>query len=189
MHYIIFLIESFSHFCDFKKAILHREINILLADLEYPECSNPAVPGASHSWSVRKELSQDRWRASRPEMDASQKICQSCNVKRAILRCRDCLPEQLYCEDCDVSTHAKFPLRNRQSMLEGFYTPLPPTTYISLHSFPQGRYNVTVPVLTCTTCLCTWTANLADLIKNGHWPTTVNCDTIYQLTCSALLRS
>ncbi|XP_055789118.1 cingulin-like isoform X2 [Salvelinus fontinalis] len=123
-------------------SILHREINILLADLEDPECSNPAVPGASHSWSVRKELSQDRWRESRPEIvdsllaaeHASQKICQSCNVKRAILRCRDCLPKQLYCEDCDVSTHAKFPLHNRESMIEGFYTPLPPTTAISLHS-------------------------------------------------------
>nr|XP_029530690.1 uncharacterized protein LOC115138218 isoform X3 [Oncorhynchus nerka] len=48
-----------------------------------------------------------------------------------------------------------------------------------------GRYNVTVPVLTCTTCLTTWTANLADLIKNGRWPATVNCDTIYQngMTC------
>ncbi|XP_055762724.1 uncharacterized protein LOC129839359 isoform X3 [Salvelinus fontinalis] len=44
----------------------------------------------------------------------------------------------------------------------------------------NGRYNVTVPVLTCTTCLSTWTANLADLIKNGYWPATVNCDTIYQ---------
>ncbi|XP_055762723.1 uncharacterized protein LOC129839359 isoform X2 [Salvelinus fontinalis] len=209
-------------------SILHREINILLADLEDPECSNPAVPGASHSWSVRKELSQDRWRESRPEIvdsllaaeHASQKICQSCNVKRAILRCRDCLPKQLYCEDCDVSTHAKFPLHNRESMIEGFYTPLPPTTAISLHSdgkyalheqdcflpldVPEvicgcltstihvgpgkhiilvginGRYNVTVPVLTCTTCLSTWTANLADLIKNGYWPATVNCDTIYQ---------
>nr|XP_029530688.1 uncharacterized protein LOC115138218 isoform X2 [Oncorhynchus nerka] len=45
----------------------------------------------------------------------------------------------------------------------------------------SGRYNVTVPVLTCTTCLTTWTANLADLIKNGRWPATVNCDTIYQV--------
>ncbi|KAM9400643.1 uncharacterized protein ACWYII_030488 [Salvelinus alpinus] len=44
-----------------------------------------------------------------------------------------------------------------------------------------GRYNVTVPVLTCTTCLSTWTANLADLIKNGYWPATVNRDTIYQV--------
>ncbi|XP_042164686.1 uncharacterized protein LOC112228051 [Oncorhynchus tshawytscha] len=44
-----------------------------------------------------------------------------------------------------------------------------------------GRYNVTVPVLTCTTCLSTWTANLADLIKNGYWPATVNCDTIYHV--------
>ncbi|XP_045577843.1 uncharacterized protein isoform X4 [Salmo salar] len=209
-------------------AILHRKINILLADLKDPECSNPAVPGASHSWSVRKELSQDRWRESRPEIvdsllaaeHASQKICQSCNVKMAILRCRDCLPKQLYCEDCDLSIHAKFPLHNRQSMIEGFYTPLPPTTAISLHSdgkyalheqdcflpldVPEvicgcltstfhvgpgkhiiliginGLYNVTVPVLTCTTCLSTWTANLADLIKNGYWPATVNCDTIYQ---------
>ncbi|CDR00840.1 unnamed protein product [Oncorhynchus mykiss] len=106
-------------------------------------------------------------------------------------------------------------------MIEGFYTPLPPTTAISLHSdgkytlheqdcflpldVPEvicgclistihvgpgkhiilvginGRYNVTVPVLTCTTCLSTWTANLADLIKNGYWPATVNCDTIYQV--------
>ncbi|XP_055789100.1 uncharacterized protein LOC129861926 isoform X2 [Salvelinus fontinalis] len=45
----------------------------------------------------------------------------------------------------------------------------------------NGCYNVTVPVLTCTTCLSTWTANLADLIKNGYWPATVNCDTIYQV--------
>ncbi|XP_045546530.1 uncharacterized protein [Salmo salar] len=47
----------------------------------------------------------------------------------------------------------------------------------------NGLYNVTVPVLTCTTCLSTWTANLADLIKNGYWPATVNCDSIYQHAC------
>ncbi|XP_070290925.1 uncharacterized protein [Salvelinus sp. IW2-2015] len=95
---------------------------------------------------LSQELSQDRWRESRPEIvdsllaaeHAFQKICQSCNVKRAILRCRDGLLEQLYCEDCDVSTHAKFPLHNRQSMIEGLYTPLPPTTAISLHS--DGKY-------------------------------------------------
>ncbi|XP_029518587.2 uncharacterized protein LOC115131124 [Oncorhynchus nerka] len=97
-------------------------------------------------------------------------------------------------------------------MIEGFYTPFPPTTAISLHSDGKyalheqevicgcltstihvgpgkriilvginGRYNVTVPVLTCTTCLSTWTANLADLIKNGYWPATVNCDIIYHV--------
>ncbi|CAB1317035.1 unnamed protein product, partial [Coregonus sp. 'balchen'] len=87
-----------------------------------------------HHTVVRKELSQDSWRESRPEIN----ICQSCNVKTAILRCRDYLPKRLYCEDCDVSTHAKFPLHNRESTIEEFYTPLPPTTAISLHS--DGKY-------------------------------------------------
>lgn len=119
-----------------------------------------------------------------------------------------------------MSLHMQSSPCTTESMIEGFYTPLPPTTAISLHSdgkyalheqdcflpldVPEvicgcltstilvgpgkhiilvginGRYNVTVPVLTCTTCLSTWTANLADLIKNRYWPATVNCDTIYQ---------
>ena len=47
-----------------------------------------------------------------------------------MIRCHDCLPKHLFCNDCDLSVHQNYVLHNRDSVVEGFYKALPPTCYI-----------------------------------------------------------
>ena len=55
-----------------------------------------------------------------------------------IPRCRECLPEEWFCEDCDVLHHKKQPLHNRECLIRGFFEPIPPTTHVIRG---EGRYN------------------------------------------------
>jgi len=45
-------------------------------------------------------------------------------------RCRECLPEEWFCGDCDVLHHKKQPLHNREAVIDGFFKAIPPTTGI-----------------------------------------------------------
>ncbi|XDV52425.1 hypothetical protein PO909_021154, partial [Leuciscus waleckii] len=44
-------------------------------------------------------------------------------------RCRECLPDQWFCETCDCKNHRRWPLHDRESVLEGFFKAIPPSTY------------------------------------------------------------
>ncbi|KAK2834617.1 hypothetical protein Q7C36_015318 [Tachysurus vachellii] len=46
------------------------------------------------------------------------------------LVCRECLPEDWFCGDCDVLHHKKQPLHNRESVIHGFFEAIPPTSCI-----------------------------------------------------------
>ncbi|XP_062414077.1 uncharacterized protein LOC134122785 isoform X1 [Pungitius pungitius] len=59
-----------------------------------------------------------------------QGLCQHCGQKLAVVTCRDCLPRPLYCTACDIAIHESMVLHNRTSMIEGFFRPLSPSTYI-----------------------------------------------------------
>ena len=48
-----------------------------------------------------------------------------------LLRCRECLPEQWFCGACDMHNHSKRPLHNRDSVVDGFFKAIPPSTCIS----------------------------------------------------------
>ncbi|KAG9269819.1 hypothetical protein AMEX_G16890, partial [Astyanax mexicanus] len=115
----------------------HQEMEELISDALLDDPEVRTIPNiASVDWAIRKSKSLERWKELRPDLiqymlkaeNTVQTLCSYCRNKKAVLRCQDCLPKQYYCEDCDLSFHAVFVLHNRDSMVDGFFMPIPPTT-------------------------------------------------------------
>ncbi|XP_052473356.1 uncharacterized protein LOC128029544 isoform X2 [Carassius gibelio] len=91
-------------------------------------------PSTSSSWSLRQSAAQDEWQKARPyHLDCllfsrvvKENKCSQCSSP-AIIRCRDCMPEEWLCMECDIICHKKLVLHNRESCIDGFYRPIPPT--------------------------------------------------------------
>ncbi|KAK0148848.1 hypothetical protein N1851_010702 [Merluccius polli] len=45
----------------------------------------------------------------------------------------------------------------------------------------NGRYDLSVPLLTCESCKCKWTPQIKDLIVNGYWPGTIDFQTVFAI--------
>ncbi|XP_056441143.1 uncharacterized protein LOC130378391 isoform X2 [Gadus chalcogrammus] len=45
----------------------------------------------------------------------------------------------------------------------------------------NGRYDLSVPLLTCESCKCKWTPQIKDLILNGYWPGTIDFQTVFAI--------
>ncbi|XP_024859355.1 uncharacterized protein LOC108229750 [Kryptolebias marmoratus] len=98
----------------------------------------PKAPLASTNWSTRKSIFSESWKAERPRLvntiaaqhSVSAHLCQHCGKNPSALRCRDCLPHPFFCEKCDVMMHARHVFHNRETIIAGFFQPLPPTTYV-----------------------------------------------------------
>ncbi|CAM4597223.1 unnamed protein product [Leuciscus chuanchicus] len=43
----------------------------------------------------------------------------------------------------------------------------------------RGRYDLSLPLITCKSCLKSWTPEVKDLILNGYWPGTIEFQTVY----------
>ncbi|XP_034546316.1 uncharacterized protein LOC117817673 isoform X2 [Notolabrus celidotus] len=190
------------------------------------ECSE-ATATVFRTWETRQTLSDEKWEHARPQllelMLSAEKTplepCDHCNSEQAVIRCRDCLPKELFCSKCDVSIHQHGVLHNRDSLVKGFYEAIPPTCFVSVnengaHTFSEqacllpiawpssicscdavditvtvgraiilvtinGRYDLSLPVLTCKSCLKSWTPVLKDLQTSGYWPGNVEFYTIY----------
>ncbi|KAK7910161.1 hypothetical protein WMY93_014845 [Mugilogobius chulae] len=124
-----------------------ESVEEFLNELQHTLCDDAAVemeedlrcPQASASWSLRKSLFSENWRAERPHfvntMMAKENVvsrtCQECRSESAVIRCRDCRPRPFLCSGCDRSVHNRHPLHNRDATIAGFYQPLPPTKFIS----------------------------------------------------------
>ena len=100
------------------------------------DCSVEALT-VPRTWEMRQTLSDEKWETARPHlldlMLSAEKplleLCDHCNMEQAVIRCRDCLPKQRFCSECDVFHHQSCVLHNRDSLVEGFYTAIPPTCY------------------------------------------------------------
>ena len=111
--------------------------------MDDPFQGSKATATVSRTWEMRQTLSDERWENARPQllelMLSAEKIpvayskCHHCQKKQSAIRCRDCLPKQLFCSECDVAIHKNGVLHNRDSMLQGFYKAIPPTCYISVN--------------------------------------------------------
>ncbi|XP_048031290.1 uncharacterized protein LOC125258405 isoform X1 [Megalobrama amblycephala] len=204
---------------------LHQEVEDLLADTGDIQCSNPT---SSNTWSVRMAQAKKKWAALRPEMVESLltaeytdiRQCQHCQLKRSVIRCKDCVPKQLYCADCDILAHER-KLHNRETDVEGFFRAISPSTLVKVDIDNQfhfeekdcllpletpdqicscatdtivvsggkkailigidGRYNVSLPTFTCSTCHMSRTTSIPHLIKSGYWPATASCETLYKI--------
>lgn len=51
---------------------------------------------------------------------------------------------------------------------------------ISLILLLSGRYDLYVPQLTCIHCHSQWTPDVADFVRSGYWPTTMQAQTLFQ---------
>lgn len=97
---------------------------------------SPEIQRASSSWTFRQQQASQRWKEARPfhlkcfiqTQDVGQPLCSHCS-KPAVVRCRECLPDQWFCETCDTKNHRRWPLHDRESVLEGFFKAIPPSTY------------------------------------------------------------
>ncbi|XP_048066670.1 uncharacterized protein LOC125280281 isoform X3 [Megalobrama amblycephala] len=101
------------------------------------DCDEPRST-ASHDWALRQTLSEERWQEARPKLLDSllasdcvrRGPCDHCNMKEAVIRCKDCLPKPRYCGQCDVSMHQNMFFHNRETLIDGFYKPVPPSTAV-----------------------------------------------------------
>ncbi|XP_051814217.1 uncharacterized protein LOC127536875 [Acanthochromis polyacanthus] len=100
-------------------------------------CHSAEPQKSSSSWSDRQHKASERWKESRPynlqclieEESVGHPLCCLCN-EPAVIRCRDCLPEEWFCGDCDILHHKKQPLHNRECIIDGFFKAIPPSTCI-----------------------------------------------------------
>ncbi|KAI4806439.1 hypothetical protein KUCAC02_017264 [Chaenocephalus aceratus] len=110
-----------------------ERLSDILSSCPPPE---PQKSSAS-SWPFRQQKASERWREARPhhlqcllEKEAvGHPLCGLCH-EPAVIRCRECLPEEWFCGDCDVLHHKKQPLHNRDSLINGFFKPISPTTCV-----------------------------------------------------------
>ncbi|RXN04164.1 hypothetical protein ROHU_034165 [Labeo rohita] len=111
---------------------MERLSNILMS---YPS-AEPQKSSAS-SWSFRQQKASERWKEARPyhlkcliaKEAVGHPLCCLCH-EPAVIRCRECLPEEWFCGDCDVLHHKKQPLHNRECIIHGFFQAIPPTSHI-----------------------------------------------------------
>ncbi|XP_058639294.1 uncharacterized protein LOC131544819 [Onychostoma macrolepis] len=114
------------------KKILERLSDILTSYLS----AEPQKSSAS-SWSFRQQKASERWKEARPyhlkcliaTEAVGQPLCWLCH-EPAVIRCRECLPEEWFCGDCDVLHHKKQPLHNRECVIHGFSEAIPPTSCV-----------------------------------------------------------
>ncbi|XP_028454944.1 uncharacterized protein LOC114569315 [Perca flavescens] len=174
-------------------------------------------PSTSTSWGLRQSAAQDEWRKARSHHLSCllscnvvpEKNCSQC-TSPAIIRCRDCMPEEWLCTECDIHIHKKHTLHNRESCIGGIYKPIEPTVccvkqdggYTLINQVcllptvrpvqlctcdpatiteSAGRYDLHLPNLSCKLCLAQWTPDMSDLIHSGYWPASVNADTLFSM--------
>ncbi|XP_016382121.1 uncharacterized protein LOC107719253 [Sinocyclocheilus rhinocerous] len=128
----------------------HDSLLSELQDLLSAASSNLHSESTPHSaslhWGTRTAASSERWREARPSLIINRlitehckvQLCSECKAKVAVVKCKDCLPHQYTCIDCDSAIHSKQVFHNRSSMISGFHKAVPPTTVVKQDS--DGQY-------------------------------------------------
>ncbi|KAJ8333369.1 hypothetical protein SKAU_G00413770 [Synaphobranchus kaupii] len=125
-----------------------QRLQDILGSIHLPSCSRPS------DWEIRKALSDERWRATRPILFDGMLAAESCLLPTN-------LPESI----C-VCNHPNLSL-----------TAGKPVTLVTIN----GRYDLCLPSLCCQSCQKSWTPEVVDLLACNYWPATVSCQTIYML--------
>ncbi|KAA0717508.1 hypothetical protein E1301_Tti023399 [Triplophysa tibetana] len=153
---------------------LKRSLGEDLDDLETP-------PQASNDWSVRKSLVSGWWAKIRPRLvdkmvakkHVASPVCQKCHSCPAMIHCCDCQPYPFLRAHCDIIIHKAQVFHNRDSIREGFFQPLPPTScFVEKVLTQRGRYDLNLPELKCEVCQATWSAGVDELVHNDYRPAT-----------------
>ncbi|KAL0966187.1 hypothetical protein UPYG_G00292040 [Umbra pygmaea] len=99
------------------------------------------------SWSHRRVGVTQRWQQARPQnLDnllaaecVSKMTCNHCGSGEAVIRCRECMPLEWFCADCDGLIHKHQVMHNRQNIVNGFYQSMAPTQRVI---FDNGKYSI-----------------------------------------------
>ncbi|MCI4376105.1 hypothetical protein PGIGA_G00184410 [Pangasianodon gigas] len=86
---------------------------------------------------ILQQKASERWKEARPyhlkcliaKEAVGHPLCWLCH-EPAVIRCRECLPEEWFCGDCDVLRHKKQPLHNRECVIHGFFEAILPTSCV-----------------------------------------------------------
>ncbi|KAL3999225.1 homeobox protein HoxA/C/D13 [Sarotherodon galilaeus] len=144
-------------------------------------------------------VSLQKWKEARPCLidkmlstldPQSHRVCQ-CG-KQVVVRCLDCLPLPFLCADCDITVHTRFVLHNREAVTGGFLQPssefhkpivrlLPVQRPDHVCDCQAGRYNLALPVVSCTSCDLMWSPSVKDILGSGYWPGTLNFCTLFSM--------
>lgn len=114
--------------------------DLLLQELEKAEIQAPDPPTSANDWATRNEMAAERWKEARPQLlqsalalEAIEDLpCGNCHIKKAVVECKECLPYSLICENCYCEVHHLRSLRNRRSLISGFYKPIPPGVVVQV---------------------------------------------------------
>ncbi|XP_073731715.1 uncharacterized protein [Misgurnus anguillicaudatus] len=121
-----------------------------LQELLSAASSNLHFEGTPHStslhWGARTAASSERWREARPSLISNrlatehikEQLCLECKKNVAVVKCKDCLPKQYTCIDCDTAIHRTQVFHNRTTMIFGFHKAVPPTIVVKQDS--DGQY-------------------------------------------------
>nr|XP_021326880.1 uncharacterized protein LOC101883046 [Danio rerio]XP_021332302.1 uncharacterized protein LOC101883046 [Danio rerio] len=77
-------------------------------------------------WGQRKKEVQQCWQEARPQnlanLLSAERIptmtCSHCHVREAIIRCRECLPSEWFCECCDTLIHKHHILHSSPGVID-----------------------------------------------------------------------
>ena len=107
---------------------MQKLLEILTTDIETKD-----HPSTSESWPLRQSAAQDEWRKARLYHLNSLLSCNEVPIKtccncssQAVIRCRDCMPNEWLCIDCDETKHQSLALHNRESCVNGMFKPIEP---------------------------------------------------------------
>ena len=100
-------------------------------------------------WTKRMQSAETIWENSRSAIFAAvlkscatpniEVVCSVCKEDSAVIRCRDCGPTALLCNNCDKTIHDAKPLHDRDIWVNGFYQPVPPTETVSTDGSPDSN--------------------------------------------------
>lgn len=118
-----------------------QRLEDLLRDSESIDGHAFAQQPSLSSWCQRQKGVQQCWQQARPQNihnllsaeNIVQMKCNRCHVTEAIIRCRECLPSEWFCAECDQLVHKRHTLHSRQTTINGFYKYIPPTEFVKLH--------------------------------------------------------
>ncbi|XP_067301005.1 uncharacterized protein [Pseudorasbora parva] len=126
-------------------SLLHELQDLLSVASSTLHCESTPHSASLH-WGTRTTASSERWREARPLLISNRlatehittQLCSQCKAKVAVVKCKDCLPKQYTCIDCDCAIHRTQVFHNRSTMISGFHKAVPPTTVVKQNS--DGQY-------------------------------------------------
>jgi len=130
------------------ESLLH-ELQDLLSAASSNLNSESTQPSASLHWGKRTVAASERWKEARPSLICNRlatehinmQMCSECKAKVAVVKCKDCLPKQYTCIDCDCAVHRTQVLHNRSTMISGFHKAVPPTTVVKQDCIGQYSHH------------------------------------------------